>query len=264
MKKIFLLFFVLNAFTNMSYAATKVSTNAEQYTVIIQSIKMCENATINSETSFSVSDCVTLGNSPLTVDIASAGVGATLGKYADTTALVAGKTYKYFVPTLSRTFLIRGGAVVDSRISGTFTCNSDSNAVIGGSDARNLTTIAGKVGGTASTTTVFVPSATSSGKTCINADCSSFSSNNTFTHDLPDDTTLYGNAINVPTDNSDNFEMIYTIATPFIMKDIPPIVNMNFGTKGALEVESMNNGGSDACRAGPSFPKFRVTVTLPN
>ena len=78
MKKIFLLFVLLSTFINVSYAATYVRANADQYTVTIQSIKVCENATINSETSFTVSDCVILGNTPLAVDIASASVGATL------------------------------------------------------------------------------------------------------------------------------------------------------------------------------------------
>jgi hypothetical protein len=263
MKKIFLLFVVLSTFTNLSYADTYVRANADQYTLTIQSIKLCENATINSETSFSTSDCITLGNSSLTVDIASASVGATLGKYADTTALVAGKTYRYFVPTMSRTFTIKGGAVVDSRISGTFTCNTDEDATIA-SNTRNLTQRAGQVGGTATAATVFVPSATSSGKMCLVQNCSSTSDNQTFTHDLPDDTTLYGNAASVPTDNSDNMSMIYTIATPFTMRDIPPVINMNFGTRNALEVESIDNGGNDACRVSPFFPKFKVTVSLPN
>ena len=263
MKKIFLLFVVLSAFINLSYADTYVRANADQYTVTIQSIKLCENATINSETSFSTSDCITLGNSSLTVDVASASVGATLGKYADTTALVAGKTYRYFVPTMSRTFTIKGGAVVDSRISGTFTCNTDEDATIA-SNTRNLTQRAGQVGGTATAVTVFVPSATSSGKMCLVQNCSSTSDGQTFAHDLPDDTTLYGNAASVPTDNSDNMSMIYTIATPFTMKDIPPVINMNFGTQNALEVESMSNGGANACRVSPFFPKFKVTVTLPN
>ena len=63
-----------------------------------------KNATINSETSFSVSGCITLGNSPLTVDITSASAGATIGTYADTNTLQAGTTYRYFVPPSSRTF----------------------------------------------------------------------------------------------------------------------------------------------------------------
>ena len=59
-----------------------------------------------------------------------------------------------------------------------------------------------------------------------------------------------------------NFEMIYTIASPFTMGDTPPTINMSFGTRGALEVESLVNGSDDTCRVGPSFPKFRVTVKI--
>ena len=263
MKKFFLLIFFVKILSASTYADTFVKANADQYTVTIQSIKMCENATINSETSFTVSGCVTLGNSSLTVDITSAIAGATIGTYADTNVLVAGVTYRYFVPTLSRTFSIAGGAVVDSQITGTFTCNTDEDATIASFD-RHLAQRAGKIGGIATAATVFVPSATSGGAImCLNQDCSS-SGSGSVTHDIPDDATLYGNAINVPATDSDNFEMIYTIASPFTMRDTPPTINMSFGTRGALEVESMVDGLSDTCRVGPSFPKFRVTVSLPN
>ena len=261
MKK-FILFIVSTIILSSSvFADTFEKVNAEQYTVTIQSIKMCEDATINSENSFSVSNCVTLGNSPLTVDITSTTAGTTIGKYADTTALVAGTTYRYFVPTLSRTFTISGGGVVDSHISGSFTCNTTEDATRGGFD-RHLTQIAGKIGGSPTAVNVFVPSATSDGIICKNNACSDRQTGSTVAHDIPDDTTLYGNAISIPTDNSDNFEIIYTITSPFTMKDLPPIITMSFGTKGALEAEAMVDGESaDACRVGPSYPKFRVTVT---
>jgi len=263
MKKLFYLMMLIKVFSSSAFADTFVKANADEYTVTIQSIRMCENATINSETSFSVSGCITLGNSPLTVDITSASAGATIGTYADTNTLVSGTTYRYFVPTLSRTFSISGGAVVDSQITGTFTCNTDEDATIASFD-RHLTQRAGKIGGIATATTVFVPSATSGGAIiCLNQDCSS-SGTGSVTHDIPDDTTLYGNAINVPATDSDNFEMIYTIASPFTMGDTPPTINMSFGTRGALEVESLVNGSDDTCRVGPSFPKFRVTVSLPD
>ena len=261
MKKFTLFIASIIILSSSVFADTFEKVNADQYTVTIQSIKMCEDATIDSETSFSVSNCITLGNSPLTVDITSTTAGTTIGKYADTTALVAGKTYRYFVPTLSRTFTISGGGVVDSHISGSFTCNTTEDATRGGFD-RHLTQIAGKIGGSPTAVNVFVPSATSDGIICKNNACSDRQTGSTVSHDIPDDTTLYGNAISIPTDNSDNFEIIYTITSPFTMKDLPPIITMSFGTKGALEAEAMVDGESaDACRVGPSYPKFRVTVT---
>ena len=47
----------------------------------------------------------------------------------------------------------------------------------------------------------------------------------TFDNDIPDNSVLYGNAINVPSDTAEKMEMLYTIATPFTMSDIPPVIN---------------------------------------
>ena len=93
MKNIILiiLFYFINA---IGYAATLEFVNADEYTITIKSVKLCQNATINSEESFSVSGCVTLGNSSLTVDITSADINGTLGKYADTNALQAASLFE--------------------------------------------------------------------------------------------------------------------------------------------------------------------------
>ena len=63
------LIYFINTF---SYADTLEYANADEYSITIESVKLCQNATINNEESFSVSGCVTLGNSSLTVDITSA------------------------------------------------------------------------------------------------------------------------------------------------------------------------------------------------
>ena len=82
--------------------------NADRYDVTIKQIDVCENATITNENNFTTSGCVTLGSSDFTVDIASKAVGATFRKYTDTTGMIQGRTYRYFVPTLSRSFTITG------------------------------------------------------------------------------------------------------------------------------------------------------------
>ena len=262
MKNIILivLFYFINT---IGYADTKEYANADEYTITIESVKLCQNATINSEESFSVSGCVTLGNSSLTVDITSADINGTLGKYADTNALQAGTTYRYFVPTINRNLSIKGSAVLDSQVSGTFTCNTDENASRA-SNAINITQFAGNVNGTATTTTTFSTSTTSSGIVCLNTACDNTQTGLTFSNNIPNDATLYGNAINVPSDTSDTMEMLYTISTPFTMSDIPPVINMSFGTKSAIQMESTRDAGSDSCRVAAYFPKFRVTVSLPN
>ena len=255
-----ILIFLFNVVTN---ADTVEYADAEHYSVTIESVKLCQNATINSEESFSVSGCVTLGNTSVTVDITSAEVNGTLGKYADTNTLQAGTTYRYFVPTINRNFSIKGSAVLDSQVSGTFTCNTDENATRG-SNAKNVTHIAGNVNGTASTTATFSSSTTNSGIVCLNTECSNTQTGLNFDNNMPDDTTLYGNSMNVPSDTTPTMEMLYTLSSPFTMGNIPPVINMSFGTKSSIQMESTRDAGSDSCRVSAYFPKFRVTLSLPN
>jgi len=59
-------------------------------------------------------------------------------------------------------------------------------------------------------------------------------------------------------------EMLYTIATPFTMSALPPFINMSFGTKSSIQMESTRDSGSDSCYVNAYFPKFKVTVSLPN
>ena len=254
------LIYFINTF---SYADTLEYANADEYSITIESVKLCQNATINNEESFSVSGCVTLGNSSLTVDITSAYINGTLRKYADTNTLQAGTTYRYFVPTINRNFSIKGSAVLDSQVSGTFTCNTDENASRA-SNAKTITQIAGNVNGTATTTTTFSTSTPSSGIICLNTACDNSQTGLTFHNDIPENSVLYGNAINVPSETAENMEMLYTIATSFTMSDIPPVINMSFGTKSAIQMESTRDAGSDSCRIAAYFLKFKVTLRLPN
>ena len=98
----------------------------------------------------------------------------------------------------------------------------------------------------------------------MNTACDNSQTGLSFDNNIPDNSTLYGNAINVPSDTSDTMEMLYTISTPFTMSDIPPVINMSFGTKSAIEMESTRDAGTDSCRVVAYFPKFKVTVSLPN
>ena len=262
MRILYLIFFIIFS-VPVSYAAATYA-NAERYDVTIQKIQVCESATIVSESSFSVSGCVTLGSSELTVDIASTGVGASLGKYADTTAMIQGRTYKYFVPTLSRSFIIKGGgSFTKESDSSTGTCNTDEDASIA-SNSRHLTLSAGKVGGTATAMVGYVPSPTSSGVMCRNQDCSDSTGSRTFTQDIPDDTSLYGNAISVPADSTATMSLIYTFTSPHTVGENVPVINMQFGTSSALEIwPSQDDEDNDTCSINAYFPKFKVTVVSP-
>ena len=261
MKKIFLILIFL--FSSNIHA--QHFGNANRYDVTIKKIQVCETAVISSETSFTTSDCVTLGNSDLTVDIASTSVGSTLGKYADTTAMIQGRTYRYFVPTLSRSFTIKGSVdFTKASDSSAGKCNTDEDASIA-SNARHLTLSAGKVGGIATPMTGYVPSATSSAVICRNQDCSDFTGSQTISHDLPNATSLYGNAISVPTDSTGTLQMIYQLSSPYTVGETVPVITMLFGTNNALEVFAQRDDeGNDTCRINSYFPKFTVSVSTPD
>lgn len=262
MKLFITIFLLIFSYSNI-YAAQTYG-NADSYNVTIKKIEMCETATIVSETSYSASGCVTLGEATLTVDIASVSVGASLGSYATSTAMIQGRTYRYLVPTLSRTFTVTGGGSFTKISNGTSaTCNTDEDASIA-SNANYLTKRAGKVGGTATAAIDFLNSATSSGIQCLNQDCSDTSTGQTFAHNLPDDTTLYGSSIEVPADNTANFTMIYALTAPFTVGDTVPVITMQFGTASALTINPLrDDDGNDTCTIGSYYPKFRVTVANP-
>ena len=260
MRILFLLIFVL---FSLNVSAQKFG-NADRYDVTIKQIDICENATITNETNFTTSGCVTLGSNDFTVDIASKSVGATFGKYTDTTGMIQGRTYRYFVPTLSRSFTITGSVNFSKISDGTSAvCNTDEDASIA-SNARHLTVSAGKVGGTATPMTGYVPSATSSGVQCRNQDCSDSTGSQTFVHDIPNTKSLYGSAIEVPTDGTGTMRMVYELSSPFTVGENVPVITMKFGTKNALETFALQDDESaDTCSINAYFPKFSVTVVNP-
>jgi len=178
--------------------------------------------------------------------------------------MIQGRTYKYFVPTLSRSFTIKGGgSFTKISDSSSGTCNTDEDASIA-SNTRHLTISAGKVGGTATAMTGYVPSATSSGVVCRNQDCSDSTGSSTFSHNLPNDTSLYGNSINVPSDSTGTMSMLYTLSTPYTVGENVPVINMQFGTSNSLEIwPYRDDEGADTCTINAYFPKFKVTVINP-
>ena len=179
--------------------------NADRYDVTIKQIDVCENATITNETNFTTSGCVTLGSSDFTVDIASKAVGATFGKYTDTTGMIQGRTYRYFVPT-----------------------------------------------------------ATSLGVQCRNQDCSDSSAGQTFTINIPNTPSLYGNALEVPADSTGTMQMIYTLSSPFTVGETVPVITMKFGTKNALESFALlDDEANDTCSINAYYPKFSVSIVNP-
>ena len=83
MKKIFLIFALTILFFNKSYAATGEGA-ASEYVVKMHKVEFCEDSACATST--------TVGDSSMSVDIASVSAGADIGSYAPTTGLPLRKT----------------------------------------------------------------------------------------------------------------------------------------------------------------------------
>ena len=257
--KVFISFLLL--FTTQSFAATGA---ASVYKVTITKIELCENATINSETSYTTSGCITVGTGNLTVDIASASAGAEIAKFADTSTIPIGKTYRWAQPTLSRQFSIAGSVAVTKIIAGTdAVCATNENNDSGGflNIAPYQSMQMGTFDGTPSEVTVYTPDETTSGYHCVTSNCSTALGSRTFNHDLPDDTSTYGHAVDV-TEGETTFKMIYLLGSPYIRKDISPKITIKFGTSASVEAFPISYpiGVGDKCVIGPYWPKVSITL----
>ena len=256
-------FYVLLVLMNpvFSYAATG---SADVYKVTMEKIELCENATISSETSYSVSGCVTLGSGSLQVDIASVSAGQEVGKYASVSGLPIGTTYRYIQPTISRSFTIKGSVELTKINAGTDAdCATDSDASKA-SQENYYTNAQGKYGETAEEQVVVVPTATANqGVTCLNTACTRVSTGGAISHDLPDDTTNYGSSISVPDTSSDSFTMVYALPTPYTVGVNPPKVTISFGTSTALQAFATYDSGGigDGCVVNAYFPKVNMSIT---
>ena len=138
MKKIFitLVLFSFLIFNN-AYSATGEAT---EYIVTMKKVELCEDSAC--ATSY------TIGDSSMDADIAAANAGATVGNYASTSGIPAGKTYAHLRVTLSRTFTI----------TGTVEFSGDDCATDGGSD-MSATQLLDAGTGTAASTSMYLSNA---------------------------------------------------------------------------------------------------------
>ncbi len=244
-----------------SFAATGPAT---VYKITMTKIELCENATINSETSYTTSGCITVGTGNLTVDIASAAAGSEIAKFADTSTIPIGKTYRWAQPTLSREFSITGAATVTKIHAGTnASCATNENNDSGGfiNIAPYKSMILGTYGGTPSEVTVRIPDETSSGFHCVASNCTSALGGKTFSHDIPDDTTNYGHSIDV-NEGESTFKMIFQLTSPYTRKDVSPKITIKFGTSTSVEAFPISYpiGIGDRCVIGPYWVKTNITI----
>ena len=119
----------------------------------------------------------------------------------------------------------------------------------------------GTYGGTPSEVTVYTPDETTTGYHCVTSNCTTALSGRTFNHDIPDDTSRYGHAVDI-SEGETTFKMIYLLGSPYIRKDISPKITIKFGTSASVEAFPLSYpiGIGDKCVIGPYWPKVNITI----
>ena len=211
MKKIFitLVLFSFLIFNN-AYSATGEAT---KYEVTMQKVELCEDSAC--ATSY------TIGDSSMVADIASADAGATVGSYASTSGIPAGKTYSHLRVTLSRTFTITGTVVF-----GGGTCATD-----GGTD-HAATQLLDAGTGTAVSTSMYLS----------NAD--TYGSDDGIGEDAGTGITLnyssptYASSMTV---SGSTAVLIYELTSSYTKGLKAPLIDISFNTENALGAAEVTN-----------------------
>mgnify|MGYP003337331991 FL=1 len=219
------LFFILSSI-NSVYAATD---QADVYEITITKIEICESS--NGTT------CVnpfTIGSASKDFDIASASVGAEIGTYATLDIIPKGTTATHMRVTMDRAFRIRGSvAGVTGVMVADYSCGTDSAA------AAATTTVPGQGivdGGGTTTQTLIVPNEVADGGPVNDGTYANYG------------ITLISDA---------QMQMVMSLGSTITMGDIPPVIDIAFGTTNALQA---NNNGANGCDMTPFVPDVTVDI----
>jgi hypothetical protein len=147
-------------------------------------------------------------------DIAAANAGATVGSYASTSGIPAGKTYTHLRVTLSRTFTI----------TGTVEFAGDDCATDGGSDA-SATQLLDAGTGTAASTSMYLSNADTYGSDDGTGEDAG--TGITMSYSSP----TYASTMTV---SGDTAVMIYELTAPYGKGLKAPLIDISFNTENAL------------------------------
>ncbi len=211
-----------------------------QYSVTLYKMELCTDS--------SCSTAHTIAEKTKTFDIASSGIGAELGSYADKIILPPkGVTYTHLRSTVNRTFTITGYA--PSADGSSLYCYT--NGTGGSYTATAPGTLAASTAialeNAVPTSLVSVNHTPTSGGT-IAAYKNGGIANITFTYSSSE---ISGDSI------------LYTIAmdSPYTYSNKIPVIDVSFGTQTALtSMEAGGGNNSNDCNLFPGDPNMRVTI----
>ena len=223
MKKIFLILVLTILFFNKGYAASGEGP-ATEYIVKMQKVELCEDSACATST--------TVGDSSMSVDIASVSAGADIGSYAPTTGLPLGTTFTHLRVTINRSFTVTGTVTISSTV-----CATD-----GGTD-NTATNLLDAGTGTATSTSMYLVNAA----TYDASDGSTGGSDITMAYSSP----TYATSMTV---SGSTAVMIYELTSPYTVGIKSPVIKVVFNTDTAL------GATDDACVMWLQEPYCSITI----
>tara|TARA_B110000259_G_C13907555_1_gene359506 strand:+ start:116 stop:937 length:822 start_codon:yes stop_codon:yes gene_type:complete len=247
---------------------------ALKYEIIMTKLELCTGYPNASDIDVTCTGSFVLGNTATTMDIASVSIGESVATFADTKGMPIGTTYTHLKATMSKDFVMKGYALSDANDDGDNTnaecwCRSESSSVFNNSFGKYLS----RKSGICETSeqdaidnqeevTIHI-SAAANNIICQESACTTTGITDdlsgTSIEDDAVDQLVYGNAIDVGTDNSTTeMSIIYPLSTPFTVGFNAPKIQMAFGTNtGFMSAEY--TGGK--CITTPFYPKVKITIS---
>jgi hypothetical protein len=249
--KIFLVSLIFIGFNSNLNAETGPAT---VYKVTMKKVELCESST-------GVGSCVgsvVLANRELEIDIASVDAGVKAAAYGDVALLPLGTTYTHMRVTISRKFTIRADITV-AGISTDCQTYAETSGYPGGEAAAgneiHTHRPAMNPNQTLANMTTYLINDKAS--ICTAADCSSAEDNQTITYSQGDGSSTYQTQ-HADGSTATDHVMIYTLASPYTVALIAPVLDISFGTQTAVKATEI--GTTNLCNIEAVEPV--VTISL--
>lgn len=261
-KIIFILFFI---FTSSSLVLANQGP-ATVFKITMEKIELCTSVTLADEHDTTCNGSVTVGTGSTTYDIGSVSVGADVGTFVSTTGLPIGTTFTHAKPTMSRAVTLKGYAEVDDNCF----CRTEADATFNSTAGKYKSVLYGVCEATAELAAARAEENTyytgtdgdgSDGHTlCVNAACTSTSGPSTYNKTTSGLNYQFGLAISDPDVNTDSFDMIFRLESPYTVGISAPKMNLAFGTATAVNQQGETVDGT-SCLIEMFYPRTTTTIT---
>ena len=263
MNKLIYIFISILTFTSLVSADQGPAT---VFKITMEKVELCTSVTLTDIHDTTCNGSVTVGTGSTTYDIGSVSVGADVGSFVSTAGLPIGTTFTHAKPTMSRKVTLKGYSRYDSNCF----CRTESDATFNSSAGKYKSVMYGVCEATAELAAaraeendyyVGTDGDGSDGHTvCVNAACTSTSGPTTYDKTTSGLNYQYGLAISDPDVNTDSFDMIYKLESPYTIGISAPKMNLAFGTASAVNEQGETVDGT-SCLIEMFYPKINITIT---